>query len=188
MAAMPSAAAATDGPEPGPGPGRALGPAEAEMFRRDGFHIARSMFTAEETTLVSAVCRADPRPRQGGGRGGKAGEQDRLSEFWMLPGGVEPDVYNAVCYSERLVRSMEQLMDDRVTLYHRKLVMKDAESFVDEGQHSGNAWQWHQASSPSSQTTANAPRVPTNALCAATSCAALTVAWVRMGGMDCTQD
>ena len=29
-----------------------------------------------------------------------------------------------------------------MVLYHRKLVMKDAESFIDEGQHSGNAWEW----------------------------------------------
>eukprot|EP01052_Picozoa_sp_SAG31_P078443 SAG31_NODE_37946_length_300_cov_0.771144_1_plen_57_part_01 len=46
---------------------RVLGLAQAELFSRDGFYVARSLFTAEEASLISAVCRADPRPRQGGG-------------------------------------------------------------------------------------------------------------------------
>jgi hypothetical protein len=28
--------------------------------------------------------------------------------------------------------------------------MKDKESFIDEGQHSGNAWEWHQVWPPTS--------------------------------------
>ena len=32
----------------------------------------------------------------------------------------------------------------RSNIRRRKLVMKDKESFIDEGQHSGNAWEWHQ--------------------------------------------
>eukprot|EP01050_Picozoa_sp_SAG11_P036348 SAG11_NODE_13784_length_639_cov_2.824074_1_plen_129_part_00 len=121
-----------------------LGEVEAAIFKRDGFYIARGLFTAEEAACMSVVCRADPRPRQTQGRGGAAAAQGRRSEFWMLPGGTEPNLFNAVCYSERVVKSMEALMNDRVTLYHRKLVMKDAQSFANEGQHSGNAWHWHQ--------------------------------------------
>jgi len=32
----------------------------------------------------------------------------------------------------------------RSNIRRRKLVMKDKESFIDGGQHSGNAWEWHQ--------------------------------------------
>jgi hypothetical protein len=71
--------------------------------------------------------------------------QGRASEFWMIPGDpAARNVYNAVCYGARMVGAMERLLGDGVSLYHRKLVMKDAASFAPAGQHSGNAWRWHQ--------------------------------------------
>eukprot|EP01045_Picozoa_sp_COSAG04_P033943 COSAG04_NODE_7228_length_1164_cov_1.667606_1_plen_114_part_10 len=46
-----------------------------------------------------------------------------------------------------------------MVLYHRKLVMKDAESFIDEGQHSGNAWEWQYAPSPAARRSPRRPPV-----------------------------
>ena len=51
-----------------------------------------------------------------------------------------------------------------MVLYHRKLVMKDAESFIDEGQHSGNAWEWQYAPSPAAP---RSPRCPPVLHCSA---------------------
>ena len=54
---------------------------------------------------------------------------------------MQRDIFNAICFGERVVDSMSTLLHDDVTLYHRKLVMKDRESSVDAGWAAGNAWE-----------------------------------------------
>ena len=52
-----------------------------------------------------------------------------------------PPATSLVCFSERIVEAMSTLLQDEVTLFHRKLVMKDRESSTDAGWDAGNAWE-----------------------------------------------
>ena len=106
-----------------------LSPAQAAQFAEDGFIIWRGLFDAEEASVLSEVCRAvAPRDRP---------------YFWGIPNDPSRrDVFNAVCFSKRIVEAIGALLMDGVTLYHRKLVMKDRESSVAAGWEAGNAWEW----------------------------------------------
>ena len=123
------------------------------LFQEQGFLLKRSFFSPEEAALLSAVARDDPFGRSAEGR---------RVELLGLPKG-DPErpkatLYDALCYSERMVRAMERLLlppsgamrslRDKVVLHHRcvppacsvqlyfsinskrhrKIIMKDEES------------------------------------------------------------
>ena len=94
------------------------------LFQEQGFLLKRSFFSPEEAALLSAVARDDPFGRSAEGR---------RVELLGLPKG-DPErpkatLYDALCYSERMVRAMERLLlppsgamrslRDRVVLHHR---------------------------------------------------------------------
>jgi ectoine hydroxylase len=107
----------------------ALSAAQAAQFAEDGFVICKGMFDAEEVSVLSDVCRQQA-PR------------DDKPYFWGIPADPSSrDIFNAVCFSERIVEAMSTLLQDEVTLFHRKLVMKDRESSTDAGWDAGNAWE-----------------------------------------------
>ena len=117
----------------------------AQAFEADGFLIRRGLYSAEEAALLSAVCRQQaPRTAEQGGK--------PTGYFWANPGeSTDPasrNVFNAVCYGERMVGALSALLADDVALYHRKVVLKDEQSFVGgAGDLQGNAWAWHQVRS-----------------------------------------
>ena len=117
-------------------------PEPSQAFEADGFLIRRGLYSAEEAALLSAVCRQQaPRTAKQGGK--------PTGYFWANPGeSTDPasrNVFNAVCYGERMVGALSALLADDVALYHRKVVLKDEQSFVGgAGDLQGNAWAWHQ--------------------------------------------
>jgi hypothetical protein len=131
------------------------------QFKADGFVIKRAFLSPAEVEVLHAVSRADERARTGHGRGG-ARQEERAAELWSIPtrNPDHPDnenlAYDAVCYSQRMVNAFERLLlepekypGDQVTIHHRKLIMKDRESYCppeqdSTGQHAGNRFQWHQ--------------------------------------------
>ena len=109
----------------------ALTPAQTRAFEADGFVIVRGCFTRGEVGALSAVCRREA-PREG------------KPYFWGIPLADDRSIFNAICHSERVVGAIGALLQDDVTLFHRKLVMKDRESDASTGWQAGNAWEWHQ--------------------------------------------
>lgn len=146
----------------GPHSGPALSADAVAAFRTEGFVLIKGFLSAAEAELLSAVARADPRGRGGGGR---------ETELLGLPKG-DPDhpkqtMYDALCYSERMIAAMEQLLlpsggAGEVTLHHRKIIMKDEASARPDanapagkddtagkvsrggGYGGGNRFHWHQ--------------------------------------------
>lgn len=138
-----------------------LDPSTVQRFREDGFVLLRGFLSQEETGLLSAVARADPRGRGGGGR-----ETELLGLPKGDPENPKTTVYDALCYSERMVAAMEQLLlpdveGGEITLHHRKIIMKDEASATPEanapagkddtagvsrggGYGGGNRFHWHQ--------------------------------------------
>jgi hypothetical protein len=113
-----------------------LSRAQVEGFGADGYLVCRGLFSLEEAAVLSSVCRAQaPRSESEGGK----------PYFWGIPNDPDShDIFNAVCFGHRLMAAVSALLQDEVSLYHRKLVMKDKNSFLDQGECSGNAWAWHQ--------------------------------------------
>jgi len=137
-------------------------PSAVKRFRADGFVLLRGFLSHEETVLLSAVARADPR-----GRGGSGRETELLGLPKGDPERPKTTLYDALCYSERMVTAMEQLVlppgveGGKVTLHHRKIIMKDEASATPEanapagrdgragvarggGYGGGNRFYWHQ--------------------------------------------
>eukprot|EP01051_Picozoa_sp_SAG22_P001003 SAG22_NODE_34_length_27479_cov_10.947480_5_plen_145_part_00 len=112
----------------------ALTDGDVRRFHDQGFVVCRGFLSPEEAGVLSAVVRADPR-----GRGGGSGNQQ--TELLGLPKG-DPErpkttIYDAVCYSDRMIKAMGRLLlgpgsggggGGAVTLHHRKIIMKDKAS------------------------------------------------------------
>lgn len=102
-------------------------------FLRDGFVLVHDLLDAEETRLLQHASRHDDLLRNAAmGVRDTAGRRTNLS-LWNHPGD---DIYGAIARSERVVNSMEQLLDGEVYHYHSKLSAKDPKV--------GGAWEWHQ--------------------------------------------
>lgn len=106
-----------------------LSAAQTAQFAEDGYLICRGLLDPEEVSLLSEICRREA-PR------------DAKPYFWGIPNDpTKRDIFNAVCFSRRVVGAMSTLLGDDVTLYHRKLVMKDHKSSTYAGWRAGNAWE-----------------------------------------------
>ena len=93
----------------------ALSAEEHASFTRDGFLIKERFFSAEEIDTLSAVSRSLAQRDGALGRGGTADKDGRQSEFWMIGRtriGTDRDIFNAVCYGQRMVDAMSTLLDD----------------------------------------------------------------------------
>ena len=146
-------------------------------FNADGFVLIRGFLTPDEAAVLSAVTRADPCGRGHPNfirRDASDGATERATELLGLPKG-DPErpkttMYDAVCYSERMISAMGRLLPGArgseggaVTLHHRKVIMKDQASAAAGGNspagrdspageaHSrgggyggGNRFAWHQ--------------------------------------------
>ncbi len=106
---------------------------EREAFRRDGFLIARQLFSPEEIALLGQTARTDQAlEAHSQGRQDAEGGTVRLS-LWNHPG---EGVYGMFARSERLVGRMTELLEGEVYHYHSKMILKDPKV--------GGAWEWHQ--------------------------------------------
>ncbi len=107
---------------------------ELSAYQRDGFLIVRELLSKRETSLLHDVARGDlEMVRAAASRADGEGGAIRLHVENRL---AEDDLYSAICRNERIVRRMEQLLDDEVYHYHHKMILKEPRV--------GGAWAWHQ--------------------------------------------
>lgn len=102
-------------------------------YHRDGFIIARKFFSTGEVDLLRRAAKEDKALddhsfSKDDGKGAKV----RLS-LWNHPG---EGIYGMFARCQKLVNSVEQLVEDEAYHYHSKMIMKDARV--------GGAWAWHQ--------------------------------------------
>lgn len=114
----------------------ATGPLEKKVlseYERNGFVVARSMFSKEEIDLLRRASKEDRQLDQHSfGKGDGEGGTVRLS-LWNHPGDT---IYGMFARCETIVNSAEMLLEGEVYHYHSKMIMKDAKV--------GGAWAWHQ--------------------------------------------
>jgi hypothetical protein len=102
-------------------------------YHRDGYVLVREMLDAEEIDLLGRSARQDRElDRRSQGREDGEGGSVRMS-LWNQPGN---GIYGMIARSQRIVDSMERLLDGEVYHYHSKMILKDPEV--------GGAWTWHQ--------------------------------------------
>ncbi|RXJ69052.1 phytanoyl-CoA dioxygenase family protein [Veronia nyctiphanis] len=102
-------------------------------FHRDGFLIIEKLLSEEEVALVKEACLKDEVLMQSAMEmKDSQGRKTDLS-LWNHPGD---DIYGMIARSERVVDTMEKLLDDEVYHYHSKLSAKKPRV--------GGAWEWHQ--------------------------------------------
>ena len=103
-------------------------------FLEDGFLIIPNLLDSEETELLLAAANADPMMKENvfdvSDRKGKNSQMT----LWNHPGD---DLWGMVSRSNRIVESMEKILDGEVYHYHSKLILKKPTE--------GGAWEWHQA-------------------------------------------
>ena len=110
-----------------------LTPAEVAQYHRDGYFVARKVFDAEETRLLTEAMEVDPKIRdhiliREDGEGGGT----RIA-LWNRAGD---SVYGLAARSARMVDTVEALLGGPVYHYQSKLTAKEART--------GGAWEWHQ--------------------------------------------
>jgi ectoine hydroxylase len=110
-----------------------LNPQQIADYHRDGYVIARNMFTAEEAGLILHTAETDDAMRNAAYiRSDSTGSQTRMT-VWSEAGD---DIFGMFSRSERIVDSMEALIGDEVYHYNSKLNAKEP--------FEGGAWEWHQ--------------------------------------------
>jgi hypothetical protein len=107
--------------------------AELEQYARDGYTLARRLFSLEEITLLADFARRDSGLAAAAyGRQDSTGQPVKLA-LWNAPGD---DLYGLFSRSRRIVDRMEQLLQGEVYHWHAKMILKEP--------HVGGAWEWHQ--------------------------------------------
>jgi ectoine hydroxylase-related dioxygenase (phytanoyl-CoA dioxygenase family) len=101
-------------------------------FERDGFVVARGLFTPAEMKLMSQEASAGNTGDSFMQKQDRSGNPVNLA-MWNQVG---EDIFGLVARNERLVDAAEHLIGDAVYLYSAKMTMKDARQ--------GGAWEWHQ--------------------------------------------
>ena len=112
---------------------RQLDDAQLADYRREGYCIARGFFDADEIDLLRRAAKEDRElDRHSFGRADGEGGTVRLS-LWNHPGD---GIYGMFARCERMVRSVERILEGEAYHYHSKMIMKDPRV--------GGAWTWHQ--------------------------------------------
>lgn len=112
-----------------------LNQAQIQSFQRDGYLIARNLFSKQEIERLYAVAIEDQSiSKNSYGTIDKTGKQTRLA-LWYTPGN---DIYGLLTRSERIVNSAAKLLDSDAPVchFHSKLMQKEPRV--------GGAWEWHQ--------------------------------------------
>lgn len=112
---------------------RALTADQIAAFHRDGFVVAKGMFTPEEVGLIRRTAETDDAMHKAAYfRSDSTGSKTRMT-VWNHPGD---DIFGLFSRSERIVDSMEVLIGEEVYHYNSKLNAKEP--------FEGGAWEWHQ--------------------------------------------
>ena len=103
-------------------------------FLEDGFIIVRELFSADEMAGLLASAKADAAlSAESYVRKDASGGETRLA----LRNELDDDsLYTVVVRSNRIVSTMQTLLQDEVYHYHHKMMMKEPRV--------GGAWEWHQ--------------------------------------------
>jgi ectoine hydroxylase len=110
-----------------------IGKEVLEQYERDGYIVAKQMFSRQEIDLLRRAAKEDRQLDQHSfGKGDGEGGVVRLS-LWNHPGDT---IYGMFARCESIVNSAETLLEGEVYHYHSKMIMKDAKV--------GGAWAWHQ--------------------------------------------
>jgi len=102
-------------------------------FQREGYIIAERLFDDEEVDLLRAIGRADHRlAQEAWARRDGEGGTIRLT----VRNELENTIYAAYVRCQRIVDTMERLLEGEVYHYHHKMILKEPRT--------GGAWEWHQ--------------------------------------------
>ncbi len=106
---------------------------ELKKYHRDGFVITRGLFDFEEVEILVQALETDPNIQYNFfTRTDNEGGATKLVS-WNHPGD---SVYGLVSRCNRIVDTLEALLDGEVYHYHSKLSAKDPGG--------GGSWEWHQ--------------------------------------------
>lgn len=106
---------------------------QVNNFLNDGFLIIPNLLDAEETKLLLNAANDDPMMKENVFDVSDRKGQTSQMTLWNHPGD---DLWGMVSRSNRIVASIEQLLDGEVYHYHSKLIQKKPNE--------GGAWEWHQ--------------------------------------------
>ena len=106
---------------------------QVNNFLNDGFLIIPNLLDAEETELLLNAANDDPMMKENVFDVSDRKGQTSQMTLWNHPGD---DLWGMVSRSNRIVASIEQLLDGEVYHYHSKLIQKKPNE--------GGAWEWHQ--------------------------------------------
>ena len=107
---------------------------DLESYRKDGFLLLPHLLNEEEVELLRNIAKQDPTLKsQAGYRADGEGGAVQLAVRNELATNT---IYGAIVRSERIVKRMEQLLEDEVYHYHHKMILKESRT--------GGAWAWHQ--------------------------------------------
>ena len=112
-----------------------LSPQQIAAYHEDGYIIVRNFLTKEEVTKLHHIATGDDTMKNHAfDLNDQTGKKTKLA-LWYTPGN---DAYGLLTKSERMVHSVDQLMDGGTAVchFHSKLMQKEPR--VD------GAWEWHQ--------------------------------------------
>ena len=98
-----------------------LSPEQVNNFLADGFLVIPNLLDTEETELLLAAAIADPMMKENVFDVKDRKGQTSQMTLWNHPGD---DLWGMVSRSNRIVDSMEKLLDGEVYHYHSKLILK----------------------------------------------------------------
>ncbi|MEO9004072.1 MAG: phytanoyl-CoA dioxygenase family protein [Ginsengibacter sp.] len=112
-----------------------LSPQQIESYNNDGFIIVKDFLKDAEINKLYAIATGDgAMSKHAFDLNDQAGKKTKLT-LWYTPGN---DAYGLLTKSERMVHSVDKLMegDSAVCHFHSKLMQKEPRV--------GGAWEWHQ--------------------------------------------
>ena len=108
---------------------------QMESYKKDGFVIVKDFLNSEEINKLYSIATGDNTLRQHAfDLNDQSGKKTKLT-LWYTPGN---DAYGLLTKSERMVNSVDKLMegDSAICHFHSKLMQKEPRV--------GGAWEWHQ--------------------------------------------
>ncbi len=112
-----------------------LSPNQIESYKKDGFVIVKNFLKKEEVEKLYSIATGDDvLSKHAFDLNDQTGKKTKLT-LWYTPGH---DAYGLLTKSERMINSVNKLMDgdSAVCHFHSKLMQKEPRV--------GGAWEWHQ--------------------------------------------
>ncbi len=112
-----------------------LSPQQIDAYNKDGFVIVKNFLQEKEINKLYAIATDDDTLRKHAfDLNDQSGKKTKLT-LWYTPGN---DAYGLLTKSERMINSVDQLMDGNSAIchFHSKLMQKEPKV--------GGAWEWHQ--------------------------------------------